>query len=137
MMPASTNAGGQAMGTPDTCKVPAPPSAPVPTPFPNIGMLTDAKGNTCSKKVKFGNKKVINMQTEIAKSSGDEAGTAGGIVSGKNMGECLFKLASNTVKVEGKKAVYANCMTSHNGTSANFPAGTQVAPSQTKVKIMP
>ena len=138
MFPASTNAGGQAMGNPDTCKTPAPPAGPVPIPYPNIAMLTDANGGTCSKKVKFMNKKVVVQTTQISKSSGDEAGSAGGVVSGKNMGEATFKLGSNGVKIEGQKAVYVNCMTAHNGVSANLPAGgTQMAPSQTKVKVAP
>lgn len=126
------------MGTPDTCKTPAPPAGPVPIPYPNIGMLTDADGGSTSQKVKIVNKKAVLMTSKLTKSSGDEAGTAGGVVSGANMKEVTFKLGSNTVKIEGKKIVYVNCMTAHNGMSANLPAGgTQLAPSQTKVKVAP
>jgi hypothetical protein len=68
---------------------------------------------------------------------GDEAGTLGGLVSGMNMGEVQFKQGSTKVKVEGQPCIHLTSMTSHNGTNANMPAGTQIAPSQTKVIVAP
>ena len=122
---------------PDVCKTPS-PGGPVPIPYPNIAMLMDANGGTACTKVKIANKNALHQSTQISKSSGDEAGVAGGVVSGKIMGEMTFKLGSNTVKLEGQKAVYQNAMTAHNGVSANLPAGgTHMAPSQTSVKIGP
>lgn len=139
MMPASTNGGGQCMtpGPTDVCKTPT-PGGPVPMPYPNIAQLTQANGSTCSSKVLIDGKKTATEATEISMSSGDEAGTAGGgVVSNQFKGACKFKNGSSSVKAEGKKVAYVTCMIGHNGNNANMPAGTQVAPSQTKVTVMP
>ena len=139
MFPASTTQGGTCMGVPDVCKTPAPPPpvgpGQVPVPYPNNGMLNQA--TNASTKVKFMNKEVVTTKSKIPKSMGDEAGTLGGMVSGMNMGEAQFKMGSTKVKVEGQPCVHLTSMTSHNGTNANAPAGTQVAPSQTKVIVAP
>ena len=140
IMPASTNGGGQCAAFPDVCKTPAPPApSPVPIPYPNMAMCTQAKGGSCSGKVKISNKKTIIKGTEISLSSGDEAGCAGGgVVSSKFKGPCVYKLCSSKVKAEGKGVCYAGSMVGHNGTAnCNMPAGAQVAPSQTKVKVIP
>ena len=124
------------MAMPDVCKTPAPPPVgQVPVPYPNTGMLNQAT-NT-STKVKFVNKEVVTLKSKIPKSMGDEAGTLGGMISGMNMGEVSFKMGSSMVKIEGKPCIYLTSMTAHNGTNANAPAGTQVAPSQTKVIVAP
>jgi len=140
IMPASTNGGGQCACFPDVCKTPAPPApSPVPIPYPNMAMCTQAKGGTCSKKVKISNKKTIVVGTEISMSSGDEAGCAGGgVKSSKFKGPAKYKMGSSKVKAEGKKIAHAASMVEHNGSgNSNMPAGAQVAPSQTKVKVMP
>ncbi len=140
IMPASTNKGGQCACFPDVCKTPAPPApSPVPIPYPNIAMANQAKGGTCAKKVKIGGKKAIVVGTEISMSSGDEAGCAGGgVKSSKFKGPAKYKLGSSKVKAGGKKVSFVSAMVEMNGTgNANMPAGVQVAPSQTKVKVMP
>jgi hypothetical protein len=136
MFPATTNGGGQCFAMPDVCKVQAGP-AQIPTPFPNLGMPTDAKANTCSTKVKIENKAVCTVMTVIARSSGDEAGTLGGVVSGKNMDQVAYKTGIPKVKIEGNDIVALTSMTAHNGASANMPSGAQVAPSQAKVIVSP
>ena len=124
------------MGMPDVCKTPAPPPVgQIPIPYPNMGMLMQATGT--STKVKFVNKEVVTTKSKIPKSMGDEAGTIGGMVSGMNMGEVQFKKGSSKVKIEGQPCVHLTSITSHNGSNANAPAGTQVVPSQTKVIISP
>lgn len=139
MFPASTKGGGSCLGFPDVVKVPAPPAPFVPTPFPNTAELTQAKGGTCSSKVKILGKEVCTTKTEISMSSGDEAGTAGGgMVSSKIKGPALFKKGSSKVKVEGAPMVHLTSMVALNGGSnANTPPGNQVAPSQTKVTVKP
>ena len=134
--PGSTTGGGTCMGAPDVCKTPQPPPVGMaPIPYPNNGMLNQATG--ASTKVKFVNKEVLTLKAKIPKSMGDEAGTLGGMVSGMNMGEIQFKKGSSMVKVEGSPVVHLTSVTSHNGTNANAPAGTQIAPSQTKVIVAP
>lgn len=139
MFPATTNGGGQCAipGPLDACKTPT-PGGPIPMPYPNFATLSQAKGNTCSSKVKIENKKACTTKTEISMSSGDEAGTAGGgVVSNRFKGPVKYKTGSSSVKVEGEKIAHLTSMTGHNGDNANMPAGVQVAPSQTAVKVMP
>jgi hypothetical protein len=135
MFPASTNGGGQCMIFPDVCKTPS-PAGPVPIPYPNIAMCTQASGGTCSSKVKIMNKKTIVKGTEITVSSGDEAGTAGGVISSKFKGPAQYKKGSSKVKAEGKEVCHHTSTVGQNGGSnANCPAGVQVAPSQTKIIV--
>jgi len=123
------------MAMPDVCKVPAPPAPPVPTPFPNIAMLNQADGGTCSSRVRITNKKVCTVQTEISRTSGDEAGTLKGVVSNSNMDKAVFKQGVSRVKVEGHDIAVHLRPTAHNGSNANAPMGTHLAPSQTTVIV--
>ncbi len=72
-------------------------------------------------------------------SSGDEAGSAGGgVMSSKFKGPAQFKVGSSKVIVEGKGIAYLTVTVGQNGVpNHNMPAGVQVAPSQTKVTVMP
>ena len=135
MPPASTNGGGQCFAFPDVCKTPT-PAGPVPIPYPNIAMLNQASGGTVSSKVKIMGKKAATEATEITMSSGDEAGSVGGVVSNKMKGSAKFKQGSSKVKIEGKGAAYLGAMVGQNDASnSNMPAGHQVAPSQVKVIV--
>ena len=136
MFPASTNGGGQCFAFPDVCKVPAPPAPFAPVPFPNIGMLTQAKGSSCSSKVKIKGKKTVTKKTEISRTSGDEAGTLKGMVSGTNMDKATYVSGVSKVKVEGNDIINQLKPSKHNGSNANAPPGMQVAPSQTCVIVM-
>lgn len=135
MFPACTKAGGQAFAFPDVCKVPAPPAPPIPTPFPNIAMLNQANGGTCSKKVKILNQPVITKASEVTRTMGDEAGTLKGVSSGTNMDKAVFKSGVSAVKVEGNDIINLLKPTAHNGASANAPGGAVIAPSQTVVLV--
>lgn len=138
MFPASNNGGGDCFCTPDVCKTPAPPAPPVPIPYPNTAMLTQADGGTCSDKVKIVGKKTATKITEITVSTGDEAGNLGGVVSNTFKGRAKYKKGSSKVKVEGNEIVYHTTMIGQNGGSnPNDPVGTQVSPSQTKVSVSP
>jgi hypothetical protein len=134
MFPASTRQGGDCMAFPDTCKTPTPVGT-IPTPYPNTAQLMQANPTTCPTKVTIMNQAPITKQTMIPMTSGDEAGAAGGVVSGMIKGPAQPKTGSIKVKFEGNPAVYQTCMWGQNGTNANAPAGIQATPSQTKVII--
>jgi hypothetical protein len=134
MLPASSKKGGQCFAFPDVCKTPAAPS-PIPIPYPNIGMVADTDG--AIDVVLMENKETVVETSKIPSSKGDEAGTVGGVVSGVNRNQITYKKYSSKVFAKGKKVVHATAMTAHNGSSANMPAGCQVAPSQTKILVAP
>jgi len=137
IFPGATKASGTCVGTaPDVCKTPAPPSpSPVPVPYPNTAQIMQA--NDTSTKVKFVNMEVVTVKSKIPMSQGDEAGVAGGVASGGNLGEVAFKKGSSKVKIEGQPCVHQMSVTSQNGSNANVPAGIQAAPSQSKVIVAP
>lgn len=91
--------GGKAISFPDVCKTPS-PGGPIPVPYPNIGMSSNTTKGT--KKVKNQKKPVMVKGSNYSTSTGDEAGSAGGVVSGKTKGKCEFILFSFDVKFEGK-----------------------------------
>ena len=132
MQPATTNASGQCVATvPDVCKTPS-PGGPIPLPYPNIGMV--AQATKTSKKVKFTGRPVVHKMSEIPRSTGDEPGTVGGIVSNVNMNKVTYKKGSSKVRIQGKDCEYQTAMTGQNGMNSNI-VGNQVAPSQTKVLV--
>ena len=135
IFPASTKGGGQCFAFPDVCLTPAPPAPPIPIPYPNMGMVNQTKKT--STKVKFSGKEVVTMKSEVSRSQGDEAGTNKGLMSGSNMDKVAWKKGCAKVKVEGQEVIRLTSMTGQNGASANMPAGAQIAPSQTKVKVSP
>lgn len=134
MFPATTIGGGMCFAFPDVCQVPS-PVGPIPTPFPNMGMCNQAE--KFSIKVKFMMKEVVTLKSKIPNSMGDEAGSAGGIISGMIKGPAKFTKGSTKVKVEGQPIIQLTSMTAQNGNNANMPVGSVIAPSQTKVLIAP
>lgn len=135
IFPAATKQGGTCFALPDVCKTPAPPGPPVPIPYPNLGSLNQS--TKTSRKVKFAGKPVVTLKSEIPRSSGDEAGSAGGVMSGINMGKVTFKQGSTKVIVEGQRCVFLTAVSAQNGANANAPCGVVNAPSQTKVIVSP
>ena len=91
--------GGMSIVFPDVCKTPT-PAGPVPIPYPNIGMASDtSKG---PKKVKTDGKMPMVKGAKYSQTSGDEAGSAKGVVSSDQKGVAEFMLYSFDVKFEGK-----------------------------------
>ena len=132
-MPASSKAGGMCMGVPDVCKTPAPPSpSPIPIPYPNMAQVPTATG-TCNT-VLIENMDSVVQTSTMSRSNGDEAGVAGGVVSGVFGDQCAYKKGSSKVFAGGKAMVMVTSMTTHNGSSANVP-GLQAVPSQVKVLV--
>ena len=95
--------GSSGMNTvfPDVCKTPS-PGGPIPIPYPNLGMSSDTvQGPTT---VKIDGQMPMVKGSQYMRSSLDEPGVAGGVVSGVNMGVCEFMMYSFDVKFEGKNA---------------------------------
>jgi hypothetical protein len=134
MLPASTNAAGTCTNlVPDVCKTPS-PGGPVPIPYPNVAQCSLAIKTAV--KVLFGNRPVIHKMSEIPLSSGDEAGSAGGVMSGTFINKMTYTMGSTKVLIEGQQCEYHSAPTLHNGASFNTN-GTQAAPSQTNVLVAP
>lgn len=96
---AHKGSGGMSTVFPDVCKTPS-PGGPVPIPYPNIGKASDtSKG---PKKVTTDGKMPMVKGAKYSTSTGDEPGSAGGVISGVNKGECEFMMYSFDVKFEGK-----------------------------------
>lgn len=83
----------------DVCKTPT-PGGPVPTPYPNIAMA--AQTSKGSKKVKCDGNPIMLKGSCFSMSSGDEAGSIGGVKSNVIKGQADPMLYSFDVKVEGK-----------------------------------
>lgn len=97
---AHKGSGGMSMAFPDVCKTPAPPAGPIPIPYPNIAQASDTSDGPT--KVKTDGEMPMVKGAKYSKSSGDEAGSAGGVVSSVNMKEAEFMMYSFDVKFEGK-----------------------------------
>jgi hypothetical protein len=93
--------GGMSPIFPDVCKTPT-PGGPVPIPYPNVGKASDTSSGPTS--VKTDGQMPMTQGSKYALSSGDEAGSVGGVVSGKVKGACEFMSYSFDVKFEGKNA---------------------------------
>lgn len=128
---AVTKQSGQCFGFPDVCKTPAPPAAPIPIPYPNIAM--PMLGNPATTKVMICGVPALTKSSKISLSNGDQAGVAGGVVSGKMMGPVEFMMGSMVVKFEGNPAVRLGDATKHNDGNT---VGAVLAPSQAVVMVM-
>jgi len=129
-MPIATKKSGFiAFAFPDVCLTPAPPGSQIPVPYPNIGQLSDATkaadGSTGTGEVKAGGDLVILAEaSEIQSTTGDQAGTGGGVKSGTTGGKVTFTAGSKKVKVHGKEVVRMMDPTSQNdGNAVGFVLG--------------
>ncbi|MDX1802922.1 MAG: DUF4150 domain-containing protein [Alcanivorax sp.] len=89
----------------DICKT---PPLCQPIPYSNVAMSSDAAGTASS--VRVNSNPVCHVASTFAKSSGDMAGTCGGILSGTIAGQAEFITFSPNVFVEGQPAVRQNDM---------------------------
>jgi hypothetical protein len=96
---ASEDSGGQSAVFPDVCKTPS-PAGPIPLPYPNVGRSADtSKG---PKTVTVNGKMPMVKGAQYKASTGDEAGSDGGVSSGCNKGPSEFATYSFDVTFEGK-----------------------------------
>lgn len=104
--------GGQSVVAPDVCKTPS-PGGTVPIPYVNVGRSSDASEGPKTVTIE-GNMPMVKG-AKYARSSGDEAGSAGGVVSGTSAGACEFLSYSFDVKIEGKNVCRLGDALFHNG----------------------
>jgi Domain of unknown function (DUF4150) len=95
---AHKGSGGMSTVFPDVCKTPAAPS-PIPIPYPNVGQSSDTSQGPST--VKTDGQMPMVKGAQYSRSSGDEAGTLGGVISSVNMSVCEYLLYSFDVKFEG------------------------------------
>ena len=112
---------------PDVCKTPT-PGGPVPIPYPNIAMSSQAAKTT--KKVKIDKEGVMVKGSNFSMSSGDEAGNAGGgVVSSKFKGKAEYMNHSFDVKFEGKNVCrLGDPMGNNCGSTFNGPCPGEAQP---------
>ncbi|MFP2927218.1 PAAR-like domain-containing protein [Pyxidicoccus sp. 3LG] len=103
MTPVTTESEGKVVGFPDVCKAPS-PGGPMPIPFPNVAQSKDLENG--SKTVRIDGAPVALKDSCLGKSTGNEAGTAGGgVASGKTQGRAHPLSYSFDVRIEGKPVV--------------------------------
>jgi hypothetical protein len=117
---------GIATAFPDVCKTPS-PAGPIPIPYPNIAQASDtadgAKTVTCD-----GNPVAIKS-SNFKTSTGDEAGSAGGVVSSCTKGKAEFILYSFDVKIDGENVPrLGDMMVQNKGSAPNTPPFPEVQP---------
>lgn len=117
---------GLVTGFPDVCKTPS-PAGPIPIPYPNVAMSSDtAKG---TQDVKMDGNPICIQGSNFSQSTGDEAGSAGGVVSGCTKGKAEFMLYSFDVKAEGKGVCrMGDIMVLNVGGAPNTPPFPEVQP---------
>ncbi|MBI9092147.1 MAG: DUF4150 domain-containing protein [Desulfobacterium sp.] len=108
---AHQTSGGSSTVFPDVCKTPV-GSTIVPIPYSNTGVSADTiKGPTT---VTTDGSMPMVRDAEYAKTTGDEPGTAGGIVSGTVANICQFVNYSFDVKFEGRNVCRVGDQLFHN-----------------------
>lgn len=96
---AHTGSGGMSIVFPDVCLTPT-AAGPVPIPYPNIARSADTSEGPTT--VTCDGQMPMTKGAKYSKSSGDEAGSAGGVACGTNRDAAEFMLYSFDVKFEGK-----------------------------------
>lgn len=147
-MSAASSAAGPAFACPEWCKLPS-PAGPVPVPYPNAAKLAPSTSNGAKVNLlqtqglsKSGAQSAVagkvvtdpvdkamlrNMASQVPASTGDEAGAAGGVVSGAGKGGVAFKPSMGSSKV----------MLPSSNSAAGPAGGSFASPSQAKIMIAP
>lgn len=122
---------GMDMGFPDVCLTPT-PAGPIPIPYPDIAM--SATTAPVVPTVLIDCMPGINLMSKGLMSNGDEAGTAGGVVSHLIDGQTQYMVGCFTILVGGAPAQRLTSVTGQNtvGCMPNAP-GVCLAPSQVTV----
>jgi hypothetical protein len=106
--------GGMSIATlPDLCLTPAPPGPPMPIPYPNMAMSADLMQGTTTVTADGGNM-IATKGSIFMKSTGDEPGINGGVMSAVNMKETHWLTFSMDVTFDGDNACRLTDKTTHN-----------------------
>ena len=95
---AHKGSGGMSIVFPDVCKTPS-PAGPIPIPYPNIGKSADTSKGPST--VKSDGEMPMVKGAQYSMTSGDEPGSAGGVMSSSTKGPAEFMMYSFDVKFEG------------------------------------
>jgi hypothetical protein len=98
---------------PDVCKTP--PSS-IPVPYPNLASSADATGGP--KTVAVEGRMAMVKGATYTRTTGDEAGKDGGVLSGTHRAEAEFALYSFDVKIEGRNVCRVGDPMHHNRRNA-------------------
>ncbi|MGL5839622.1 MAG: PAAR-like domain-containing protein, partial [Sphingorhabdus sp.] len=101
---------------PNVCLTPAPPGPPVPIPYPSIGQLNTTQ--SFSTDVNAGQFGVVTVTSNIPTTTGDAAGTVGGVTSGTFGQKVEFTKGSATVFANGNAIVRLGDPTKQNNGNA-------------------
>ena len=112
---AHKGSGGMSAVFPDVCLTPT-PAGPVPIPYPNIARSSDTSGGP--KKVTTDGCMPMVKGATYSQSSGDEAGSSGGVASGVTKGAAEFLIFSFDVKFEGRNVCRLGDSMFHNKKNA-------------------
>ncbi|ATB41053.1 hypothetical protein CYFUS_006515 [Cystobacter fuscus] len=116
---------GVSFAFPDVCKTPAPPAPPVPIPYPNVARSSDAA--ECAQTVTADGNPLMHKGSYFSTSTGDEAGSAQGVVSNKIKGKAYPKMYSFDVKVEGQNVFrFSDIMLQNGGSPTNTPPAAEM-----------
>jgi len=101
--PITTRSGGICFAFPNVCITPGAP--PTPIPYPSVGQLSDTQGPASD--VYAGSSLVVTKDASISSTTGDAAGTGGGVSGSPPTcgGPVKFTGASGTVFADGKAVV--------------------------------
>ena len=139
-VPALSTEGGMALAVGDVCREPsagldaaAEPPEPMLSPYANVAATAGCERT--SRRVLVRNRATVVIDSERALTAPPDGEPREGAVSHTVGGKATFRAGSSKVYAEMKRIVALSHATSHNGSSANMPAGTVVVPSQTKVLV--
>ena len=124
---------GIATAFPDVCKTPS-AAGPIPIPYPNIAQSSDTADG--SKKVQADGCPVMLQGSNFSQSTGDEPGSAGGVVSNCIKGKAEFVNYSFDVQIEGKPVPrLGDLMLQNKQSSPNTPPFPEVQPPNIVIDI--
>ncbi len=112
---AHQGSGGMSVVFPDVCNTPS-AAGPIPIPYPNLGQAADTTAGPPT--VTTDGSMPMTKGAEYARSSGDEAGSAGGLACGRNVSGCEFINYSFNVMFEGQNVCRLGDSLLHNSRNA-------------------